>query len=95
MDFDHECVRAGSEGGEGHLWNKFAQSDRVCWVDNYWQMGFGFQERNCAKVERVAGRRLKRTNPALAENHVHVALAQDVFGAHDQVIDCSAESALE
>ena len=64
-------------------------------IDNYRQMCFGFQERNGAEIERVACRRLEGANTTLAEDHVHVALAQNVLSTHDQIVDRGAESALE
>src|SRR5439155_22505951 len=45
--------------------------------------------------KRVACSGLKGANATLAENHIHVALAEDVFRAHDQIVDCGAESPLE
>jgi hypothetical protein len=42
MHLDHERVRTGGEGSEGHLRNKLAQTDRVRWIDNDRQMCFGF-----------------------------------------------------
>src|SRR4029077_19411228 len=67
VHFDHESVRTGSERGEGHLRNKFTQSDRVGWIDNYRQMCFGFQDGNGTEIERVACRRLEGANTTLAE----------------------------
>jgi hypothetical protein len=42
MHLDHERVRTGGEGSQGHLWHKLAQTDRVRWIDNDRQMSFGF-----------------------------------------------------
>ena len=42
VHLDHERIRTGGEGSEGHLWNKLAQTDRVRWIDNDRQMCFGF-----------------------------------------------------
>src|SRR6266446_7144782 len=64
-------------------------------IHNHWKMRFGFQDWNSAQIERVAGGSLKCSNAALAENDVRVALVQNVFGAHDQIVNCGAESALE
>src|SRR5439155_17805014 len=74
VHFDHERVRTGSDCGETHLRDKFAQTERMCRIDNDWQMRFGFQDWNSAKIERVAGGRLERANPALAEDNVRVTL---------------------
>src|SRR5207248_5045464 len=67
----------------------------MCRIDNDRQMRFRFQNRNSAQIERVAGGSLKRADAALTENHVRIALAQDVFGAHYQIINRGAESTLE
>src|SRR5207302_10921342 len=81
--------------GEGYLRNEFTQADRVRWIDNYRQMCFRLQERNGAEIERVACRCLERADTALAQDHVHIAFAQNVRSAHNQIVDRGAESALE
>ena len=95
MHFDHQRVRSGSNSGERHLRHELAEAKRVSWVDNYRQMRFRFQNRNRAQIERVTSSGIKRADAAFAQDHVRVALVQDVFRAHDQIINRGAESALQ
>ena len=64
-------------------------------IDDDRQMRFRFQDRHGVEIEGVTRGVFERANAALAEEHVHVAFAQDVFGAHDQIVDRGAEAAFE
>src|SRR5215217_5667735 len=67
----------------------------MCRIDDDRQMRFRLQNWNSAQIERVARGSLKRADAALTEDHIGVTLAQDVFGAHYQIINRGAESPLE
>src|SRR5205814_1947276 len=47
------------------------------------------------QVEREAVGGLKRADPALAEHHRLVALLEDVFGRHQQLLQSAREAALD
>ena len=53
------------------------------------------QHRHGVEVERVARARLIRADAALAQNDVGVALAHDVLGAHEQLVNGASQAALE
>ena len=53
------------------------------------------QHRHGVEVERVARARLIRADAALAQDDVGVALAHDVLGAHEQLVNGASQAALE
>ena len=72
-----------------------ALAGRVARVDDHRQVGQVVEERDGRQVERVAGVRLEGPDAALAQDHVRVAAADDVLGAHQPLLDRRAEAALE
>ena len=64
-------------------------------IDNHRQMRLRFQYGDGIQIERVARVGLEGADAALAEQHVEVAFAQNVFRAHEQVFDGGAHAALE
>ena len=52
------------------------------------------QHRNRGEIQGISGRRLVGAYAALAENHVLVARAHDVLGAHQELLDGVCETAL-
>ena len=64
-------------------------------IDHDRQMRLRFQDGDSVEIEGVARCVFECPDAALAEEHIHVALAQNVFGAHDQVADPRAVAAFE
>jgi hypothetical protein len=64
-------------------------------IDNDWQMRFRLQDWNSTQIERIACRGFERANAALAEDYVWIPLVEDVLGAHHQIVNRGAESALK
>ena len=53
------------------------------------------QDGHGVEVEGVAGTRLERADAALAQDDVFVALAHDVLGRHQQLVDGTRHAAFE
>ena len=68
---------------------------RVARVDDHRQVRVQLQPRHGAEVEREARRGLERADAALAQDHVLVALLQDVVGGHQQLVERGGQPALE
>ena len=68
---------------------------RVARVDDHRQVAGQLHDRHGAHVERVAGGRLEGTDAALAEDHLAVALFDDVLGGHQPLFDRGRQAALE
>ena len=55
---------------------RFAMRPRVARIRNHRQMRDLLQQRNRGHIERIARRRLKRADAALAQNHIGIAVVQ-------------------
>ena len=86
-------------GGDGGPWPSHGiRSGRpVAWLGSTMigRVALALDVGNDRQVERVPRRILERPDPALAEDHLAVALGEDVFGRHQQVFDRRAHAALE
>ena len=67
----------------------------VARVDDHRQVRVQLQPRHGAEVEREARRGLERPDPALAQDHVLVALLEHVVGGHQQLVERGRQPALE
>ena len=72
-----------------------AQADAVGGIDDDREMRLGFKHGDGVEIERVAGVGLEGTDAAFAEQDVKVSFAQDVFRAHQQILDGRAHATLE
>ena len=64
-------------------------------VDDHRQVRVQLQPRHRAEVEREARGGLERADPALAQDHVLVALLEDVVGGLQQLVERRRQPALE
>ena len=64
-------------------------------VDDHRQVRVQLEPRDRAEVEREARRGLEGADPALAEDHVLVALLEDVVGGLQQLVERRRQPALE
>ena len=89
MDLDDQTVGAGSHGGERERRHVRRLPGPVARVDDDRQMRDLVHDRDGRHVEDVARRGLAATDgqAALAQHHVRVPLAQDVFGTEHPVLD--------
>ena len=95
MHFDENAVGAGGDRGASHRRHLVAQAGAVTRVGDHRQMRQSLHQRDGRQVEQVARHRVEAANAALAEDHLIVALGEDVFGAHQQVDDRRRHAALE
>ena len=95
VHLDHDGIRAGGHGGEGHLRNVFAQSNAMGWVNHHREFGFCFQDRDRIEVKSVARHRLKRADATLTQHHIRIALVENVFRTEEKITDGGAETALQ
>ena len=72
-----------------------AAAGRVARVDDHREVRELLEHRHGGEVEREAVGRLERADAALAEQHVRVALLEDVLRRHQQLLERGAEAALE
>ena len=64
-------------------------------VADHGQMALFLEHRNGVDVKGVAGRCLVGADAALADHDLHIATRQDIFGAHQQLLNSPADPALE
>ena len=67
--------------------HELAPPGRVARVDDHGQVRALLEHRHGREVERVPRRALERADAALAQRHVVVALAEDVLGGEQQLVD--------
>ena len=72
-----------------------APAGRVAGVDDHRQVGHLLQRRDRGDVQREAVGRLERPDPALAQDHVRVALLEDVLRRHQQLLERRGQAALD
>ncbi len=95
VHFDDDAVGAGGDGGAGHGQHVVALAGAVAGVDEDGQVAEALHGGNDAEVERVAGVIGKGAHAALAEDDLVVALAHDVLGGHEELVERGAHAALE
>ena len=82
MDFDEQSVGPDCDGGPRERQNLMALAGAVAGIDEDGQVAALFHCRDHREVEGVARKIRERSNAALAEHHVVVALGEDVFRGH-------------
>ena len=95
VHFDHEASAPGGDGGERHLRDIVAQPIPCVGSTTTGKQRLCFQDRDRVQIERVSGHRLEGADASFTKQDVGVAFAQDVFGAHEQVVDRRAKASLE
>ena len=95
VDLDLKAVSAGRAGrvcGRAHV---AGVAGGVARVSDDGKVREVVQDGDGVDVKGVAGARLEGADAALAEHDVGVALAHDVLGAHQQLVDGLGHAALE
>src|SRR5882724_1413239 len=87
MHFHKQSVCADGDRGAGEGKNLVAFSGAMAWIDENGQVAALFYGRHDSEVERVAGKVGKCSDAALAEHHIVIAFAQDVFGGHEEFVE--------
>ena len=95
VDLDLQRVGAGRAGGERHGLDVAGVAGCVAGVGDDGQVGELVQGGDGVQVEGVARARLEGADAALAQHHAVVALAHDVLGRHEQLVDRSGDAAFE
>ena len=91
MHFDQNAVGSGCDGCAGHGQHAVALAGAVAGVDEDGQMAEALHGGNNAEVERVARVIGEGAHAALAEDHFVVALAHDVLGGHQELVERRAQ----
>ena len=86
MNLHHDPVRADGSRRicEGRYQRPLTR--RVRGVDDDRQVGPASQHRHRTQVERIAGRGLERTDAPLTQEHLLIALRQDVLGCLQEFV---------
>ena len=95
VHLDDDPVRSGRGGRERQRQHEVAAPGGVARVDHHGQVRELLEHRHGHDVEREARRRLERADPALAEDHVLVALLEDVLRRHQQLLERRRQAALQ
>ena len=95
MDLDLQAVGTAGGRGERHGLNVAGVAGGVAGVGDDGQVRQVVQHRHGVEVEGIAGAGLEGADAALAQDDVVVALAHDVLGGHEQLIDRAGHTALE
>src|SRR5215218_7229285 len=95
VDLDDDPVRAGRRGRERERLDQRAPPGGVAGVDDHRQVRELLQHRDRREVEREAVSGLEGADPALAQQHVGVALLEHVLGRHQQLLERRRQPALE
>jgi hypothetical protein len=95
MHFDEQAVGADSGGSACHGKNLFAASGAVAGIDNDGKVATAVDGGDDAEVQSIAGVVGKRSNAALTEDHVWIALGDDVFRRQEKLVKCGGKAALE
>src|ERR671910_914999 len=95
VHFHDHAVGARGDGGERQRQHEVPTTRRVRRVDDDGKVRLLLQHRHGGDVERVSRRGLEGLDPALAEHHLVVALAHDVLGGHQELLDRGRRRALE
>ena len=95
MNFDEEAVGANGDGGAGKGENFVALAGAVTGINEDRKMAAFFDGGNDGEVESVAREIGEGANAALAEHDVVVALGEDVFGGHEELVERRGHATLE
>ena len=87
MDLDDDPVRARRGGRHRHRRHQLAPAGGVAGVDDHRQVRALLEHRDRHQVKREAVGGLERADPALAQDHLLVALLEDVLGGHQQLVE--------
>ena len=95
MDLDDHPVGADRRRRERQRQHQLAPAGGVARIDDHRQRvsAFSIGMAIRSSVNAVLG--LERPDPALAQDHVAVALGEHVLGGGHELVDCRAETALE
>ncbi len=88
MYFDDESVGSDCRGGYGEGMNEACDACCMRGVYDDGEMRELMQEGYDGEVDRIACCRLEGADAALAEDDVGVARCHDVFGAHEELLQC-------
>src|ERR1017187_5975540 len=91
MDFNHEAIGAGGQGGARHGSDDIAAAGAVRWVGDDGQVGEFLDDRDGGEIEGVARLGLEGADAALAEDDVVIAAGQDVLGGEQESRDAAVE----
>ena len=95
MDLDLQAVGTAGGRGERHGLNVARVAGGVAGIGDDGQVRQVVQHRHGVEVEGVAGAGLEGADAALAQDDVVVALAHDVLGSHEQLVDRAGHAALK
>ena len=87
VDLHDQPVGARGNRGQGERRDQRPAAGALRRVDDHGQVGELPNQRHRVDVEREAGRRLEGADPALAEHHVAVSLAQQVLRGQQPLLD--------
>ena len=94
-DLDDDAVGADRGGRARQRLDQAPVARRVRRVDDHRQVRVELEPRHRAEVEREARGGLERADPALAQDHLLVALLEDVVGRLQQLVQRRRQPALE
>ncbi len=95
VDLHDDPVGAHRGGCQRQRQHEVAPPGGVARVDDDRQVRELLEHRHRRQVERVAVGGLERADPALAQQHVRVALLEDVLRRHQQLVERRGDPALE
>ena len=95
MYFDQDAVGAHRDRRPRHGQHLVALAGAVAGIDEDGQVAQLLHGGNNAQIESVAGVVGKGSHAALAQNHLVIALAHDVLGGHQELVEGSAHAALQ
>ena len=95
VHLDDDPVGAGRGGGHRERGDEAAAAGRVARVHDHGQVGELLEHRYRGDVQREAVGRLEGADPALAQDHVRVALLEDVLRRHQQLLERRGQAALD
>ena len=95
MDLYHDAVSAGSSCRGSHGGHEAGFSGGVAGIYHHRQVGHLVQDGYGGNIQGIAGAGLEGTNAPLAEDNVFVALAHNIFRAHQKLLQCVGKTPLE
>src|SRR5487761_766503 len=95
MHLDDQPMRAGGHSRQGKGPHERPPAGRLRRVDDYRQVRQLSRQRDRVQVEREAGRGFEGTDAPLAQDHVAVALRQDILGGEQPFLDGRRHSPLQ
>jgi hypothetical protein len=95
VDFDDDTIRACGNARSGNGGDEVRIAGRVGGIDHNRKMGQFLKDREGVNIRRIASRRFKGADPALAQDHARIAATQNIFACHEHLLDGSRHAALE